>query len=38
MRISYYLVILLAAQALVHGAASEVANAAASGDKARCER
>jgi uncharacterized protein len=35
MRISYYLVILLAAQALVHGAASEVANAAASGDKAR---
>lgn len=34
MRIRYYLAVLLAAQAFVYGAASEIANAAASGDKA----
>jgi ankyrin repeat protein len=34
MRFSYYLAVLLAAPALLHGAASEVADAAARGDKA----
>jgi uncharacterized protein len=34
MRVNFYFAILLAGQALVHGAASEVADAAASGDKA----